>query len=412
MILFSTRSVIAGAAGLILLLGIGVRIANLGNVNSRTPDERVYRSQADTWRQQGTAGLRSLAVGFERDPEARLYPPPTRVGMIRLMAAAMSFTGRDDESAGAILSCAASIGSLLMVGLIGFRGIPSFPPWAALCGLLFYAVLPPELVIARRAWADALMELIGLVMVYSACEITRDSRRWSAYAGFAIAGALGVTVKESMGVPLGVCGIWLLWVLAVKRHEFRNAAILVGGSVLAVAASVSWLAWSVGGDVSEVIRIIFSIPVSNAANAYALEYASGPPYLLLQAFWIISPVTALFFAAGVYAGVAGKEATARWVTLFTVVQIVIAMAIPHWLNLRYVSVAFGCYCLVAGLGFWFVVSQILNRIEASDRKALAAMLGLVAMGGAIADYARFERYFVRDGTADLSVKMVLDERNR
>ncbi len=244
MILFSTRFVIAGAAGVILLLGIGARIANLGNVKARTPDERVYRSQAETWRQQGTVGLRSLAAGYKRDPDARLYPPPTRVGMIRLVAAAMSATGRDDESAGAILSCAASIGSLVMVALIGFR---FFPPWAAVCGLLFYAVSPPELVIARRAWADAVVELMGLGMVYAACEITRDSRQWFGYAGFAIAGALGVAVKEATAVPLGLCGIWLLWVLAVERREFRNAAMLVGGSVAAVAASVGWLAWSVGG---------------------------------------------------------------------------------------------------------------------------------------------------------------------
>jgi hypothetical protein len=407
--LFSTRTLITGAAaGVILLLGIGARIANLGNVNSRTPDERVYKSQAGMWRAQGAAGLRMLVSAYERDPEAQLYPPPTRVGMIRLVAATMSLTGRDDESAGAILSCAASIGSLVMLALISFR---FFPPWAAVCGLLFYAVSPPELVIARRAWADAVVEAIGLAMVWAACEITRDSRRWLAYAGFALAGALGVAVKESAGVPAGLCGIWLLWVLAVERREFRKAAILVGGSALAMGASVGWLAWSVGG-LGDVIQIISGIPAVNATNAYALEYASGPPWLLLRAFWIISPVSALFCAAGIYAAFSGREAIARGITFFTVAQIAMAMAIPHWLNLRYVSVASGCYCLVGGLGFWFVVSLVLNRIKAADRKALAAMLGLVAAGGAIADYARFERYFVRDGTADLSVKMVLDERNR
>ncbi len=99
-----------------------------------------------------------------------------------------------------------------------------------------------------------------------------------------------------------------------------------------------------------------------------------------------------FGAAGDLGGaLASREGAPRWITLFTVVQIAIAMAIPHWLNLRYVSVAFGCYCLVAGLGFWFVVSLFLNRIKAADRKALVALLGLVAVGGAIADYARFER---------------------
>lgn len=404
-----TRTLITGAvAGVILLLGIGARIANLGNVSARTPDERVYKSQADMWRAQGAAGLRTLVGAYERDPQAQLYPPPTRVGMIRLVAATMSLTGRDDESAGAMLSCAASIGSLLMLALIGFR---VFPPWAAVCGLLFYAVSPPELVIARRAWADAVVELIGLAMVWAACEITRDSRRWLAYAGFAVAGALGVAVKESAGVPFGLCGIWLLWVLIVERREFTNAAILVGGSALAIAASVGWLAWSVGG-LGDVIRIVSGIPAVNATNAYALEYASGPPWLLLRAFWTISPVSALFCVVGAYAAFAGREAIARGIAFFTVAQVAMAMAIPHWLNLRYVSVAFGCYCLVAALGLWFVVSLVLNRIKASDRKALAAMLGLVAAGGAIADYARFERWFVRDGTADLSVKMVLDESNR
>jgi hypothetical protein len=34
------------------------------------------------------------------------------------------------------------------------------------------------------------------------------------------------------------------------------------------------------------------------------------------------------------------------------------------------------------------------------------------LGGAVADYLRFRRYFVRDETVDLSIKMLLDERGQ
>ena len=61
---------------------------------------------------------------YKADAETRLYPPPTRVGMIRLVAAMMRWVGRQDESVGARISCAASIGSLLVLALIGIRFLP------------------------------------------------------------------------------------------------------------------------------------------------------------------------------------------------------------------------------------------------------------------------------------------------
>ena len=135
---------------ILLCVAADLRLANLGNVNSRTPDERVYTYQAKTWLESGKAGIRSMVDEYKADPETRLYPPPTRVGMIRLLAATMRWTRRGDESVGARISCAASIGSLVVLALIGLRFLP---PWAAMAGMLFYAVLPAELAIARRTWS-------------------------------------------------------------------------------------------------------------------------------------------------------------------------------------------------------------------------------------------------------------------
>ena len=118
----------------LVCIAAGLRVANFGNVNTRTPDERVYTYQAKTWLESGRAGIRSMVEEYKGDAETRWYPPPTRVGMIRLVAAAMRWTGRSDESVGARLSCAASIGSLVVLALIGVRFLP---PWAACAGCFF-----------------------------------------------------------------------------------------------------------------------------------------------------------------------------------------------------------------------------------------------------------------------------------
>jgi hypothetical protein len=55
------------------------------------------------------------------------------------------------------------------LALIGLR---FFPNEATLFALLFFAVSPGELELARRTWGDALTGLISLSLVYVAGEIT------------------------------------------------------------------------------------------------------------------------------------------------------------------------------------------------------------------------------------------------
>src|SRR5690349_16406410 len=125
------------AVTLLLCLGIGIRLANLNIVTGRSPDEHNYTLQANILLQEGSAGLRRMAVEYQRDPAARLAGPPTRAGYLWMLAATMRLTGRTDDGVGAVLSCAASIGSLFILTLIGIR---FFPPWATLFALLFFIV--------------------------------------------------------------------------------------------------------------------------------------------------------------------------------------------------------------------------------------------------------------------------------
>jgi 4-amino-4-deoxy-L-arabinose transferase-like glycosyltransferase len=393
---------------MLICIAAGLRLANLGNVNSRTPDERVYTWQAKTWLESGQSGLRSMVAEYKADPETRLYPPPTRVGMIRLVAALMRWTGRYDESVGARISCAASIGSLLVLAVIGIRFLP---PWAAVAGILFYAVLPAELAIARRTWTDALVELAGLLLIWIVCEIARGSTRLIWYPLFAAIASASVLVKESMPVPAGLCALWILWLLA-KRRAWPHIMALIVTMALGMALSLWWLSHQVG-SLSDYIGIVTGIPKANAANPYALEYASGPRYLMLLAFWIVAPVTSLFSVAGLISvWTTKREVPLIWLACFTVAYTAIAMAMPHWINLRYVGNTFGPFCLLAGLGCWWLYSALWRWLDAADRRPFAAIAIGIILGGAVADYLRFQRFWVRDGIDDLAIKTLVDERNQ
>jgi len=385
-----------------------LRLVNLVNVNSRTPDERVYTYQAKTWLDSGQAGIRSLVEEYKNDADTRLYPPPTRVGMIHAVGTLMRLTGRTDESVGARISCVASIGSLVVVALIGMRFLPG---WAALAGMMFYAVLPAELAIARRTWTDALVELIGLMLIWIVCEVTRGVRGRGWFIAFAVAGSVGILFKESMPVPYGLCALWMLVALA-RRREWGNVAALVGASAIGMGVAVLWLGVQVG-SLGDYLAIVLAIPKVNAGNAYALEYASGPAYLMLMGFWIIAPMTSLLGVAGLLAvWRMRRERVLVWLAFFAVAYIGIAMAMPHFINLRYVGNTFGPVCLLAGLGCWWLISTGWEWMEAVDRRAFAVVAIGIVMGGAVADYLRFQRYFVRDEMVDLSIKMLLDERGQ
>jgi len=214
-----------------------------------------------------------------------------------------------------------------------------------------------------------------------------------------------------MPVPWGFCAIWILWILARKRL-WTNAAIFLAANATALGLSLWWLAGQVG-SLHDYVSIVAGIPAANAANEYALEYASGPPYLLLYAYWIIAPLTSLLAVAGVAAVFLRKRESALiFIAGFSIAYIGLAMSMPHWINLRYVGNTFGPVCLLAGLGAWWLVEAGCEWMDTADRRPFAAVAIAILIGGAAADYIRFRHYFVRDEVVDLSIKWLTDERSQ
>jgi hypothetical protein len=406
------------AVAVLLCLGIGIRLANLNIVTGRSPDETNYTRQANILLQDGTVGLRSIAAEYQLDPAARLAGPPTRAGYLWMLASTMRLTEKHDESVGAVLSCAASIGSLFMLTLIGTR---FFPPWATLFALLFLVVSPAELELARRTWIDALVGFLGISLVYVSGEITRDSQRRIWHLLFVLLGCLGILVKEFGPVVFGFCTGWVLWVMLIQRREFRSGLTLMAGVLVGTGVSVAWIANSIGGF-SVLAQTVSNWLGAHVTNDYAIEFQSGPGYLLLRGFQVISPVAALFCAIGLAVILMsrrrlgllrlraedGNWEAIGWMSLFFLSYLALAMILPHWLNLRYVSLLFGPFYLLAGVGFWYAASVCWSRLGIFQRNVFAAVVILGVGIGAYSDYRRFDRIFVRNGVGDLSIKLVLD----
>jgi hypothetical protein len=405
----------------VFLLGVGLRVGNLGNVASRSPDERVYTWQARVVLDKGAGGLRSLVDAYLRDPDLRFYPPPTRAGYLRLLGAAMRVSGATDERAGAYLSCAASIGSLALLLLLGVRFLPAS---AMLAAAILFAASPMELALSRRTWQDALVELLGFSLVYLAAEISRERSRRAWLVPYVLVGSLGIVVKEIAPVAYALLTLQVLYVLVVRRRDLKRGVLLVAAGLAGVAAAVGWLAGAVGG-LSTLWTIVSGIPAANAANVYAIEYQTGPAWRVFQAFWIVSPVASLLCVAGLSGLLLARLRllstleslawesleTGLWIGAFFLSFLALPMLLPHWINLRYVSVIYGPFYLLAGIGAWSVL-ELATRVSGLDRRAAIAAVFAVIVLAAAADVRFFRKVIVERGLPDLSIRFLLEATGR
>lgn len=397
---------------LVCLAGVWLRVADLNDVAVRSPDETTYTSQARVWLRSGTAGMRTLVSDYDHRPELRDFPPPTRAGVIRLAAWMFRLTGKDDPGAGALAACAASILSLAIVALMAVRFLP---PWAALCALVFYAASPVELVIARRLWPDVLCELPAVVALWSACAIAAGSRRRVWFLLLAAAGAAGLTVRETFPIPYGFTLLWPLWELAVKRRDRRSAALLLGLCLAALAGSVVWLGGAVG-SLADYIRLSRHGPTVAAANDYVRQFTSGPPWLLLEGFWIVSPMATVCAAGGFLAAFAARREKPHGrlvagIAAVTAGAMAVMMSDPHYLSLRFYSVVMGPLALLAGYGLWYAGRLAGKWLLPEDRTWMTVAAAVILLAVTTADYFRFERIFVRDSLGDTAVRSIQFEQN-
>ena len=400
----------------VTIMAITLRLSNR-EVVERTPDEKFYIQYATYVAGSGIEGGRALVQKYNRDIRLWIYPPPTRLGYIYLVAGVMKLSGVSADRAAVSVSSVFSIGGFFVAAWLGLR---FFDRWAVLVGLALLSVSPIELAIARRAWQDSVSGCIGLLLFYLCLEASISMRPKIWRICFWAAGAYYLTIKGSALVVYGLCTLWLVGSAWLQEGSLRKCFYLVVASALVGAASFAVLAWSSGGAFSVMETIQHSI-LARGWNKYGQQFQNGPWYWFFLGFLALSPITTLLCVAGIAmmilpkgAGVASlslgmRQRYAAWAIIYLIFTLLIAATVPAALkNLRYVTILVGPCCLLSGLAVVYLLAfpRVKLPLWGYHFATCAVALGLGL--ACLTDYRRFERIFVRNQLDDLAIVRVIN----
>lgn len=399
----------------IFVIGVTLRINNLGNVTKRSTDENIYTAQAKVLVLEGAAGLKTLIEVFNSTSSAWIRPPPTRIGYLWLLASAMKITNDESVNTGAYISTVFSILSLLFLIVIGLR---FFNQWIALTALLFMSVSPMELAIARRTWQDAILGCLGLTLIYFCCEITRNINKIIWYILFFALGSYCILIKESGIIIYGLCIFWILWIYVEQKHFLRGAFLVLIG---VIGASISILILiNNARDLTSVLTVFKHVKEGMPTNTYVVEYQSGPWYYLLEGFWILSPANVILCAVGILGTVlpsstlqkitsapnSKNKSTILGIIFFITTFMFIIIITPYCQNLRFVSPLFAPFYLLSSLGLWYIVSFAKFILKKRYFYIIIASTLMVTTFIAVSEYQNFRKIFIEGATLDLSPKLM------
>lgn len=399
-----TRLLTGLAIAAILLLSILLRSRHMTDVLSRSPDERSYTSYAARLADEGPGVYRELFANYDADPNLWIYPSPNRFGHVLLFAGVMRATGVRDGRAGAATSW---LFSILSVALVTWMGLRFFHPWVAIFAAALMACSFGELGMARRAWQDTTFGFCGLLMTYLACEICRNPGLKRLYLALFTVGAFSLLTKETSVLSYGLVLLWLAGVAVWEARWWRAMGIAaLGAASLAVAFAV-WVA--LAGDARTALAAV-EHSTRSAAGAWAQQYCSGPWYQFPYLLWIVGPLTAAAALAGVAIAlsisndslVADRRA-ARLNAFVTLGFVSLASFVPNLQYLRIISPVAGSYCLLAGLGLWFLLSMADRTMGRFTQYAAALAIAVAILVAGIHDYRSFTNVVVRSGMEELSV---------
>ena len=398
----------------VLVTGASLRLSNLNNTFVRTVDETTYTNQATQIAEYGYESIKILIRQYNANPGLWIYPAPIRIGYIVPVAAVMKATNAfGNVKIGAYFSCAFSIIGLLILVVTGLR---FFNPYITLFGLIFLSVSPMDLTIARRAWQDAMLGTLAALLIYITCEITRSKRNVLWYTLFVLLGSYCILIKESGTAIYALCILWALSVLFMKKRFMPDGVFLIVACAAGAAISITVLAYSVGGF-SIILETLKHHIASIPYNKYAAAYQSGPWYNLLLGLWVLNPVNFCLCIVGIavtlFRGAFGRKETGvknyynrpavLGMIFFMLTFLILTILAPHCQNLRYLSVLYGLFYLMAGLGLW----QLLLSCKGMKNKAYLFIISALICGAiiitALSDYHTFKKLLAKTDMFDLAV---------
>lgn len=395
----------------LLVAGSLLRIHFFAPTMQRSPDEFTFTRQANLLLSLGSPAVRLLGSELLARPEVMaLQPSPARVGYLGVLAAFMRITHDRTVLAGARLSLLCSIGTIIALAGFAYR---RFSPQIAALATLFYAVLPFDLVVSRRAWQDSFIAWMALLVLITAVALVRSTSRWTALqlAAFTLLGVACITTKANLA------GIYFLCAAGVAFHLFRQhrnrAAALVcaaGGTACALSAL---LVSELFGSLHQCLLIVRAVNRYAFSGIYDAQYNSGSLWMFAAGFLRACPLVIcaaiagtllvllrLLRTRGTRLGLSAAIAALAW-------SIPIAQAATRHYDYRYTAPAYSFLCLLAAIGIAEIIPSFQRALPSLSPSIVPAALAACMAIAALRDVDFATSQFLDTAMQDLSLRMVL-----
>ena len=413
------KSLIGMLIVLIFTIGAILRIHNLMDVPSRSPDEEVYIFQARTVVEHGMGSIKLMMHEYNRDSNMQLYPSPSRVGYLWLLSGVMKLIKAKDARAGVYISCFFSIAALLLLIAAGLR---FFNSWITLCALLFMSASPMALTVTRRVWQESMLVCLGFFLVYAACEIKRASNKIFWYILLVLVGSYCVMIKMMCLFVFGLCVGYLLWILCIKEKSFYKARLLVILSMVGLGVSLFIISYFAGGF-QAIVKYITITRSLEPKVLYAAQCESGPWYQFIEMLWMLEPVSTILFFIGITGVFLSKANYIKkitlpiikdtsgisWIVFFTIAYMVALFIFKeHTLNLRFVSFLYIPFYLLSGLGLWCIISLAKKAFKTLHFYLASTIIAIIIITSAFNNYHTFNTFISNPISKDLSIRILRD----
>lgn len=387
--------------GVVLIVGVVARFSYL-NPAIRTPDEQVYALYADEIIQNGPLGLVNLLDAYAAEPVSWIYPPPTRAGYIYFLAFFSTWTNKTPREAGSFLSAVFSALTLLLFVFLGLRARTGV---GLLVGLMFYAVSPMDLAIARRTWQESIMSFLSLVFFLISVRVAKKFACRSGWYYFAILSIAALFMKETGFAMAGILAAGLC-VYFISQKRFREALFVI---FVETGAFILWFFffWKMTGNPLGAAEMLSHVKDSIPTNAYAVQFQAGSLRGLLEGLAAVSPGAFLLFLTGLAASLKRRgDGFLKAAVLYANAWILFYLLVPYSVNLRYLSVIYFAYYLTAAFGATALWEGVRRISVLRTRRAVWILMAAVFIGLAMTDYANFRHLFINRQAIDLTTPVM------
>jgi 4-amino-4-deoxy-L-arabinose transferase-like glycosyltransferase len=277
------------ALGCLVLAGLVVRVLLHHGVTYSPADEQTYATYSCEIAQDGPGVIAGQVSTYLGDPQARLFPPPTRWGLLLPDAAAAAVAGCGPASV-AWVSTLAGIALLVLVAVFTWR---RFSPAVALVATAFVASSPLQLHLGRRALGDELVALIAMAAFWAilAYSERRTRLRWLLAVALLLAGfatkEVFVMLYPALVLPLAVS-----WWRQRRSGLTRRSRLADLGLLILPAVLNAVVVAALARDVDAFWQVTRAVQAS-ADSTYAAQYLSGAPHRLVIDLLLMSPVVVL-----------------------------------------------------------------------------------------------------------------------